>query len=121
MWRSFDGSTIVKQLYPDQETYKKEEQRRFEILDAHWICPSRTWSWMRGDAGDRCSGLIVAQGRTRDGKAPPSKTEGGTPKLRLTIHRSGQLSTLSRRHCPSVMRIHNVLLHFSHGVKFTPA
>ena len=21
---------------PDQETYKKEEQRRFEILEAHW-------------------------------------------------------------------------------------
>jgi len=27
---------MIKQLYPDQETYKKEEQRRFEILDAHW-------------------------------------------------------------------------------------
>jgi hypothetical protein len=36
MRRSFDSSTIIKQLYPDQETYKKEEQRRFEILDAHW-------------------------------------------------------------------------------------
>src|SRR5260370_24820758 len=32
---NFDSSTIIKQLYPDQETYKKEEQRRFEILDAH--------------------------------------------------------------------------------------
>ena len=27
---------IVKRLYPDQATFKKEEQRRFEILDAHW-------------------------------------------------------------------------------------
>ena len=25
-----------KQLYPDQETFKKEEQHRFEILLAHW-------------------------------------------------------------------------------------
>ena len=30
---------IVKRLYPDQETFKKEEQRRFEILDAHWDVP----------------------------------------------------------------------------------
>jgi hypothetical protein len=36
---SFDSSEIIKQLYPDQETYKKEEQRRFEILDAHWDVP----------------------------------------------------------------------------------
>ena len=25
-----------KALYPDQTTFKKEESRRFEILDAHW-------------------------------------------------------------------------------------
>jgi hypothetical protein len=36
---NFDSSTIIKQLFPDQETYKKEEQRRFEILDAHWDLP----------------------------------------------------------------------------------
>lgn len=30
---------IVKRLYPDQVTFKKEEQRRFEILDAHWDVP----------------------------------------------------------------------------------
>jgi hypothetical protein len=30
---------IVKRLYPDQEKFKKEEQRRFEILDAHWDVP----------------------------------------------------------------------------------
>ena len=36
---NFDSSTIAKQLYPDQETFKKEEQRRFEILDAHWDLP----------------------------------------------------------------------------------
>ena len=35
----FDSTAIIKQLYPDQETYKKEEQRRFEILDAHWDLP----------------------------------------------------------------------------------
>ena len=31
--------TIIKQLYPDQETFKREEQRRFEILLAHWDVP----------------------------------------------------------------------------------
>ena len=36
---NFDSSTIIKQLYPDQDTYKREEQRRFEILDAHWDLP----------------------------------------------------------------------------------
>ena len=36
---SFDSSSLMKQLYPDQESYKKEEQRRFEILDAHWDLP----------------------------------------------------------------------------------
>lgn len=34
-----DNSALLKQLYPDQETYKKEEQRRFEILEAHWDLP----------------------------------------------------------------------------------
>jgi hypothetical protein len=36
---NFDSSAMIKQLYPDQETYKKEEQRRFEILEAHWDLP----------------------------------------------------------------------------------
>lgn len=35
----FDAGPILKQLFPDQETYKKEEQRRFEILDGHWDLP----------------------------------------------------------------------------------
>lgn len=30
---------IIKRLYPDQETFKKEEQRRFEILASHWDVP----------------------------------------------------------------------------------
>jgi len=29
----------IRQMYPDQDTFKKEEQRRFEILDAHWDLP----------------------------------------------------------------------------------
>ena len=30
---------LIKQMYPDQETFRKEEQRRFEILLAHWDVP----------------------------------------------------------------------------------
>jgi hypothetical protein len=30
---------IKKELFPDQETFKREEQRRFEILLAHWDVP----------------------------------------------------------------------------------
>ncbi len=36
---NFDSAAMIKQLYPDQETYKKEEQRRFEILEGHWDLP----------------------------------------------------------------------------------
>jgi hypothetical protein len=36
---NFDSAALIRQLYPDQDTYKKEEQRRFEILDAHWDLP----------------------------------------------------------------------------------
>jgi hypothetical protein len=35
----FDAQPLIKQLFPDQETYKKEEQRRFEILAGHWDAP----------------------------------------------------------------------------------
>ena len=34
-----DEGALIKQLWPDQETYKREEQRRFEILLAHWDLP----------------------------------------------------------------------------------
>jgi hypothetical protein len=34
-----DNSAMIKQLYPDQDTFKKEEQRRFEILEAHSDVP----------------------------------------------------------------------------------
>ena len=34
-----DEDRLIKQLWPDQETYKREEQRRFEILLAHWDLP----------------------------------------------------------------------------------
>jgi hypothetical protein len=34
-----DEEKLIKQLWPDQGTYKREEQRRFEILLAHWDLP----------------------------------------------------------------------------------
>jgi hypothetical protein len=34
-----DEDRLIKQLWPDQATYQKEEQRRFEILVAHWDLP----------------------------------------------------------------------------------
>jgi hypothetical protein len=30
---------LVRKMYPDQASFQKEEQRRFEILDAHWDVP----------------------------------------------------------------------------------
>jgi hypothetical protein len=43
-WTAFQGvpgheDALARKLFPDQESYKKEEQRRFEILDAHWDVP----------------------------------------------------------------------------------
>ena len=34
-----DEERMIKQLWPDQATYKREEQRRFEILLGHWDLP----------------------------------------------------------------------------------
>jgi hypothetical protein len=34
-----EEGALIKQLWPDQDAYKREEQRRFEILLAHWDLP----------------------------------------------------------------------------------
>lgn len=39
---TFDEDALKKQLWPDQDTYTREEQRRFEILDAHWDLPVKS-------------------------------------------------------------------------------
>ena len=38
-YEDFDQGPIVKELYPDQEKFKKEEQRRFELLIEHMDVP----------------------------------------------------------------------------------
>ena len=30
---------LARKLFPDQERFRREEQRRFELLDAHWDVP----------------------------------------------------------------------------------
>ncbi|HUO60188.1 MAG TPA: hypothetical protein VMU24_05930 [Candidatus Acidoferrales bacterium] len=39
---AFDETALKRQLFPDQNTYMQEEQRRFEILLAHWDLPVTT-------------------------------------------------------------------------------
>jgi hypothetical protein len=39
---AFDEAALQRQLFPDQETFKREEQRRFEVLLAHWDLPVKT-------------------------------------------------------------------------------
>jgi hypothetical protein len=34
-----DEEALVRKLYPDHAAYEREEQRRFEILLAHWDLP----------------------------------------------------------------------------------
>ena len=36
---SHSEAEIARQLFPDQATFHAEEQRRFELLDAHWDVP----------------------------------------------------------------------------------
>jgi hypothetical protein len=41
-WQALDeseSSAVAKTLYPDQEKFKREEQRRFELVEAHWDVP----------------------------------------------------------------------------------
>ena len=38
----FDEDALKKQLWPDQATYAREEQRRFEVLDGHWDVPVKS-------------------------------------------------------------------------------
>jgi hypothetical protein len=30
---------VIRKLYPDEVTFRREEQRRFELLEAHWDTP----------------------------------------------------------------------------------
>jgi hypothetical protein len=34
-----EESEMARKLFPDQATFRREERRRFEILDAHWDVP----------------------------------------------------------------------------------
>ena len=41
-WAAIEEQTdaeIARRLFPDQAAFKAEEQRRFELLDAHWDVP----------------------------------------------------------------------------------
>jgi hypothetical protein len=42
---------IVRKLYPDQAKFRKEEQRRFEILESHWDVPLNPVDLDRRTAG----------------------------------------------------------------------
>jgi hypothetical protein len=41
-WAAIEAHTeaeIARRLFPDQEAYKADEQRRFALLEAHWDVP----------------------------------------------------------------------------------
>jgi hypothetical protein len=48
-WQAFGDNSgqaeLIEQMYSDQETYKREERRRFEILEAHWDVPLKPASF----------------------------------------------------------------------------
>ncbi len=41
-WSALEGHSpagLLERLFPDQDRFRAEEQRRFELLDAHWDVP----------------------------------------------------------------------------------
>ncbi|HLV01767.1 MAG TPA: hypothetical protein VKZ59_10910 [Acidobacteriota bacterium] len=38
---SSEEQRLIQELFPDQEAFRREEQRRFELLEAHWDVPLR--------------------------------------------------------------------------------
>ena len=38
-WQPRATRKSPRRLYPDQETFRREEQRRFELVEAHWDVP----------------------------------------------------------------------------------
>lgn len=41
-WETIAGHSdreLIRRLYPDQDRFRAEEQRRFELLEAHWDVP----------------------------------------------------------------------------------
>jgi hypothetical protein len=41
-WSALDGhseAAIKERLFPDQATFRREEQRRFQLTEAHWDVP----------------------------------------------------------------------------------
>ena len=41
-WEAMEAHSeaeIARKLFPDHEAFKREEQRRFELLEAHWDVP----------------------------------------------------------------------------------
>jgi hypothetical protein len=45
---SHSEADIKQRLFPDQDTFRAEEQRRFELLDAHWDVPLERVELPRG-------------------------------------------------------------------------
>ncbi|HKE97257.1 MAG TPA: hypothetical protein VKB34_23300, partial [Povalibacter sp.] len=40
-------AALLREMYPDQETFKREELRRFELMLAHWDVPIGTVEMVR--------------------------------------------------------------------------
>lgn len=38
---SSEEQRLIRELFPDQDTFRREEQRRFDLLEGHWDVPLR--------------------------------------------------------------------------------
>jgi len=59
-WAAVEGHSdaeIAARIFPDQERYKAEERRRFDIVDAHWDMPLEEVELESAEDAPRRSGL----------------------------------------------------------------
>jgi hypothetical protein len=86
---------IVRRLYPDQATFKKEEQRRFELLEAHWDVPlkSSTWKPKPSDPNriTACNASSVCHGHLPNGPGGSEQTAAKMtpPRSSIGTNRNG--------------------------------
>ena len=71
---------LIRQLWPDQETYQREEQRRFEILMSHWDLPvtditPKIVARNRAPAAGETSNLLLGHALLTALGLPPKRVE----------------------------------------------
>ena len=82
---------IAARLFPDQETFKREEQRRFELLEAHWDVPL--------EASPAGVGRVSGRGPRSQAPSGPSPCPPPASRRAAASSPSGRTGASARRPC----------------------